>query len=180
MTFGYWFWLGMACLGGALLLLFLTRPGHKPRTTRTVHAVALFLLLAFGGFKCARDEHVRTDLLTHAPAVYTIAKIRDDGGGMKFHEDKRRVEAVEYRYRIAGRDYMSLGNLAHGYTIERDFLPDDLRGKCVLVQLPASRHDISRLEALLSTCPPAPEGGWDGLPDALRNDIDTLWWRGGK
>ena len=61
MTFGYWFWTGILGVAGAILLLFLTRKGQ--RKTRTVHAVVLFVLLAFGGFKCAREEHVRKELL---------------------------------------------------------------------------------------------------------------------
>ena len=175
MTIGYWFWLGVLSAAGAVLLLVMTRKG--PRKMRTVHAVVLFVLLAFGGFKCAREEHVRSELLERDTSVYTVATTRNDGGGIKFQEDKKRVESVEMSYRIAGRDYVALGTLVHAYTIERDFLPQDIQGRCLLIRLPASRPDIARLEAVLNVCPRAPENGWTRIPDDVMGMIDTLWWR---
>ena len=175
MTFGYWFWSGVFGVAGALLLLFLTR--GRQRRTRTVHAVALFVLLAFGGFKCARDEHVRIELLEKDTPVYAIAVTRADGGGMKLHADGRRVEAVEMRYRLAGRDYSGLVETGNAYTVERDFFPADLKNRCLLIRAPASRPDISRLVAVLTACPASPENGWSRVPAEVLNLVDALWWR---
>jgi hypothetical protein len=175
MTFGYWFWIGVLGIAGALLLLFLTRKGQ--RKTRTVHAVALFALLAFSGFRCARDEHVRSALLDTDTPVYTIAVTRDDGSGLKHHEDKRRVEAVAMHYRLAGREYVGLGELGGAYTVERDFLPENFKNRCLLIRVPASRPDLSRLVAVLNACPKAPENGWSRIPDNVLGMVDTLWWR---
>jgi hypothetical protein len=174
MTFGYWFWSGVAGAAGALLLLFLTR--KRERRARTVHAVALFVLLAFGGFKCARDEHARMELLRNDTPVYAIAVIRDEDG-MKLHEDKRRVAAAAMRYRLAGREYSGLGELGDAYTVERDFFPEDLKNRCLLIRVPASRPDISLLVAALNACPKAPENGWRRIPDDVLGMVDALWWR---
>ncbi len=177
MTYGYWFWLGVVCTAGALLLLLLTAR-KRPRSTRTVHAVVLFALLAFGGFKCARDEHQRTELLNNAPAAYTVGVTRGDESGMKFKEDKKRVEAVEYSYTIGGAERTGLGLLDKAYTIERDFYPADVAGKCALIQVVAQSPEINRLVAMLRTCPKTvPGNGWSSVPQEILDMVDTLWWR---
>jgi len=177
MTFGYWFWFGVLCTIGAVALYLLTAK-RKPRAVRTVHTVVLFVLLAFGGFKCARDEHVRAELLATAPAAYTIAVTKGDEDGIKFMEDKKRVEAVEYDYTIAGQSITSIGMIRDAYTLERDFYPEDILGRCVLVHTVMGRPEISRLSAVLTRCPEtAPAGGWDGIPQELMDIIDTNWWK---
>lgn len=177
MTYGYWFWLGVFSLLGAIVLLIVSERKHT-RTVRTVHAVVLFSLLAFGGFKCAREEYVRSELFDTAPVIYTVAKTRSDGGGMKMHEDGRRVTDVEYRYTFNGRQYAGLGHLSDVYTVERDFFPEDLQNRCLLIRMPNTHPEMSMLAAVLRSCPKVPAQGWREIPDNVRASVDGLWHRG--
>ena len=178
MTYGYWFWLAIGCIACAVLLLMMTAK-KKPRGTRTVHTIVLLALLAFGGFKCARDEHQRTELLDNAPAAYTVGVTAGDEGGMRLKQNSQFVEAVEFSYTLGGKNYKALGMLDQAYTVERDFYPRDIAGKCVVVQAVATRPEISRLAAVMASCPEtAPAGGWNGLPEEILEKIDDTWWRG--
>lgn len=165
MIYGYWFWLGVLCIVIILLLLFVTR---NKRNHRTLHAVALFALLAFGGFKCAREEHINATIMEQGPFIYTFATIT----GSKSYKNSQRIEFVEYNYHLGGKNYIGLDKLSRAYTIERDFYKQDVENSCLLIKISADKLNLSNILGILKTCPPPVPAGLSA-PDYT--NIDKLW-----
>ncbi len=165
-TYGYWFYFGIFFAALGLLLFFVTR---KKRTNRNIHTIVLMALLAFSGFKCAREEVVNEKLKQEGPYTFTIAKIVN----AKAFSDSDKIEQIEYKYSIGEQHYGGIDKLLTAYTNERDFTEDDIYDKCVLIRVVASKLSVSSLVGILKKCEPAPQNG-TANPNY---ELDDLWIR---